>query len=271
MIGSDPARVLIAGDWHGNTPWATGVIGLLDQLLPDEPHRIVLHLGDFGLWPGGESYLRAVTEALGDAHAQLWFVEGNHEWYDRLHDLAVPHGGGLVHRHRIELNPQISWLPRGCRWTWHDRVWLALGGAVSVDRSQRQAGRDWWSDEMINAAQAHAVVRDGPADVMLCHDAPASVPLKLGRPSRLWATEDLVRSDHHRALLQTIVDVLGPSHLLHGHYHLSHDTTVHMGHGAVRVHGLAHDGSWHGNYGVLDTRSMAFRPWGVRELPALRG
>lgn len=256
MIGHTPERVLVAGDWHGNTGWALGVIDLLERLLPDEPHPLILHAGDFGIWPGGESYLEQVTQALGDHHAQLWFVEGNHEWYDRLHSLSQPFGGGLAHRGPIPLNSHITWLPRGCRWRWHDRTWLALGGAVSVDRALRTAGRDWWSDETINSAQADAVVAAGPADVMLCHDAPASVPLRLPPPDRSWASVDLARSDRHRELLQDIVDQIRPSHLLHGHYHLSHHRTVHMGHGPVQVRGLNCDGTVTGNYTVVNNRTM---------------
>ena len=64
------------------------------------------HLGDFGIWPGpdGRDYLARLDVALA---GRIWH------------------------------------LPRGHRWRWHGRDWLALGGAVSLDRAVRTAGVNW--------------------------------------------------------------------------------------------------------------------------------
>lgn len=51
----DTERIVVAGDWHGNTDWALHVIGEANERLTrDNPmaSRIILHLGDFGVWPG---------------------------------------------------------------------------------------------------------------------------------------------------------------------------------------------------------------------------
>ena len=94
-----PNRIIVAGDWHGNTAWALDVIGRAGELLAGEEHRVILHLGDFGLWPGddGHEYICDVALALAEADASLWFVDGNHEDHDQLrHDLgsglAIPMG-----------------------------------------------------------------------------------------------------------------------------------------------------------------------------------
>ena len=116
-----PNRIIVAGDWHGNTSWALDVIGRAGELLAGEEHRVILHLGDFGIWPGHEGcdYICDVALALAQADAQLWFVDGNHEDHDQLrHDagseLAIPVGPGLY-------GDTICWLPRGHRWEWHGR------------------------------------------------------------------------------------------------------------------------------------------------------
>ncbi|MDR2988438.1 MAG: metallophosphoesterase, partial [Nocardiopsaceae bacterium] len=76
-----PGRILVAGDWHGNRLWAVNVIRRIPQLLNGEEPRIILHLGDFGIWPDdeGRRYLTTVSSVLAEQDAELWFVDGNHE------------------------------------------------------------------------------------------------------------------------------------------------------------------------------------------------
>lgn len=243
---NEPTRIIVAGDWHGNTQWGTGVIAQADTLLDDEWPKVILHLGDFGVWPGhaGRSYLAAILEALYDAGAQLWFIDGNHEDFTQLEGFNTRWG------------PRIRHLPRGHRWDWHNRTWLAMGGGVSVDKVFRREGVSWWADEEITHAQATKAADDGQADVMVCHDAPSSVDLRLPPPPRGWDLRDLARSDKHRELLQDITDEIQPAWLIHGHYHLSHDSTVEMPHGPVRVTGLDMDGAIRGNYRVLNVKTM---------------
>lgn len=251
-MADSPSRIVVAGDWHGSTTWATGVIDMLPDLLPDESPRQLVHLGDFGVWPGsaGRHYLDAVDTALQRVDGRLWFVDGNHEDHGRLTRMA--NAGG--HRHRHWVRDGIWWLPRGFRWTWHDRTWLALGGATSVDRPSRTPGVDWWPEEALTLADCERAAT-GPAEVMVCHDAPASVPIDLPRPPSWW---EMGSAEKHRELLQSVVDEVRPSWLMHGHYHVVHDTTVTMGHGEVQVTGLAAEGALAGNFRVLDVRTMAW-------------
>lgn len=257
MLIHVPDRALVAGDWHADQIWAPHVIARLPDLLPDESPRIVLHAGDFGIWGGqhGTAYLDRVDKSLTRYDAHIYVVEGNHEDFHLLHALA----GSSDPRHAVQLRPTITWLPRGFRWTWHGRTWLALGGAVSVDRVARTPGVDWFPEEQITEAQTHRIMDDGPADVMLCHDAPAAVPLRLPPPPQWWDLRDLARSDRHRERLQAIVEVVQPTHLIHGHYHLEHDTVIQMPYGPLAVTGLDQNNARQGNYRVLDLRDMRYQ------------
>ncbi|HEX9358637.1 MAG TPA: hypothetical protein VF933_33105, partial [Streptosporangiaceae bacterium] len=68
-----PRRIVVAGDWHGNQEWALSVIRRVPALLAGESQRLILHLGDFGIWPDkpGQIYLDRLSRALGEAGAEL--------------------------------------------------------------------------------------------------------------------------------------------------------------------------------------------------------
>lgn len=272
MVTEDdaPQRIVVAGDWHGNVPWAVRVIREAPAFTG--PGRtLILHLGDFGIWPGadGHDYLEAVTAALEEADAELWFIDGNHEDHPALrrHQDEWGASASLVPirpANALRTSPsRLFWAPRGFRWTWHGRTWLALGGAVSLDRARRRAGLDWWPEEEIATAQAELALRDGPADVMVTHDCPSSVVHAFPPPPRWWAERDMARSERHRLQLQYIVDGVKPSWLMHGHLHMIYQREVAMGYGMVQVTGLGADGDHEkpgaqGNWMILDTVTMTW-------------
>lgn len=248
-----PNRVLVAGDWHGNTGWARHVIERVPTLLgADETPRIIVHCGDFGIWPGraGAAYIDAVTEALEAVDTTLWFVDGNHEDFKQIAALSQLNGLGQV-------SERVWHVPRGHRWRWHGRTWLGIGGGVSVDKAVRHEGLNWWAEEEITGRQALLLSEDGHADVMVTHECPSSVPIVFPTPPSFWDPADLLRSDEHRERLQMVVDGVRPSYLIHGHLHMDHDYDIDTPWGDLRVTGLDCDETY-GNVRVLDVRSMEY-------------
>lgn len=256
MLPHHPDHVVIAGDWHSDIPWGRRVVGLLPDLLPRENPRVLLHAGDFGIWAHGDgvAFLDLLDRSLARSNGLIYFLDGNHEDHPHLHHLA----GGPDPSGPVALRERIFWLPRGYRWTWHGRTWLALGGAVSVDRADRVFGVDWFPEEEISEAQTQRVMDAGRADVMLCHDAPAGVPLQLPAPPSWWDRNDLARSALHRERLRAIVEEVRPAYLMHGHYHLQHTTMAHMPYGPLVAVGFDKNNAEAGNYRVLDVRTMEF-------------
>ena len=254
-----PRRVLVAGDWHGDREWALNVIMRVPQLLAGEQKRLILQLGDFGIWrdADGRRYLGSVTAVLDTVDAELWFIDGNHEDFTELARMA---SGGTLPDGRVVVRPNIYHLPRGYRWRWHGRTWLACGGAVSLDRAQRFEGRDWWPDEEITRWEETAIIASGHADVLMCHDCPSGVEHRFPRPLAGWAPEDQSRAQAHRERLQRITDAVTPTHLMHGHLHRAYQRSCDFGYGAVQVTGLATDGVLR-NFAVLDTELMT---WSLR-------
>jgi hypothetical protein len=244
----EQGRVGIAGDWHGNVAWATRAVRQICRSGP----RVILHLGDFGIWPGreGRDYLFRLDAALAAASAELWFVEGNHDDFTQLARLPPGPDG------REQVTERIWHLPRGYRWRWGDRDWLALGGAVSLDRAVRTAGVDWWPEEEITRRQAESVIAGGPADVMVTHECPAGIEHAFPPPPPQWAPADLRRSDAHQSLLREIVVAVRPRWLMHGHLHLGYQRRVDLGGGSIEVTGFDCDGAETGNWAVLDIARM---------------
>jgi len=121
----------VAGDWHGNTPWATRAIAKMSRLMPDSGR------GSSCTWatshlpgPAGQEYFSRIRSALAAAAAELWFVDGNHEDFSQLGALRPGPDGG-------SRSPNASGTCPAATGGAGQRDWLALGGAVSLDRADR--------------------------------------------------------------------------------------------------------------------------------------
>jgi hypothetical protein len=267
----DPGSVVVAGDWGSlELQPARHVIRRAGCLLAAEPRRLILHTGDGVVWPGpeGAAFLAGVSRELEMADADLWFWEGNHDDHSRLEEIRRCHDSaqrelGRAPAPPYQVAPRVWWLPRGHRWRWHDRTWLAMGGGVSVDRARRTGGKDWWPAEEITAAQADAAVADGQADVLLCHDVPHGVTHTFPPPKPDWDWKDLIRAEEHRRRLQRVTDGVRPFWVIHGHLHMAYQRTCDFGYGPVEVTGLAVEGDPL-SYLLLDVCHMT---WTVDEQP----
>lgn len=258
---SEPTRILVAGDWHANTRWAVHVVEQAAKLLAGEPEPLIIQLGDFGIWPGphGADYIRQLALACSTHNVNIWFIDGNHEDFTQVgqfdpeiskHPLPCP-----ADSQRAYL--RITHLPRGQRWEWHGRTWLALGGAVSVDKAVRTEGDGWWPQEEITRDEAEQVVADGPADVMITHDAPSGITYAFPPAPAIWDPADLARAERHRDLLRSVVRTVAPRVLIHGHYHRYGQQVADLGYGPVQVTALDRDGS-DGNYAVFNARQLTW-------------
>lgn len=251
-----PAKIAVAGDWHGNTYWALSVIDKACEALKDEPYAIIVHLGDFGIWPGkgGEKYRRKINNKLKQKNAVLFFIDGNHENFSYLERRArrttVPDLGDRIWDGAVQIADNLFHLPRGKRWQWHGKKWLACGGAVSVDKKWRVLGKSWWKQEIITPEQAEFVKAGGICDIMLTHDAPSMVFMAL--PVGMFPHKEIAEANDHRALLQSIVEAVQPSRLMHGHMHRYHEKHIKTPWGMCHVDGLDMDGE-PGNWFIFDT------------------
>ncbi|MCH9734101.1 MAG: metallophosphoesterase [Actinomycetia bacterium] len=231
-IPVDPGRVVLAGDWHGNTNRAVSVI----QSAGMRGITTVVHLGDFGFWTPGawtDRFLAAVEKACAAYGVTLLWVDGNHECFPSLYERPIDEDTGLR-----PISEHVAHLPRGLRWTWHGRSWMALGGAHSPDRQMRKEGKSWWPQEHLSDADIETATAPGHVDVIVAHDAPDEVDIPGLTPGAFPAAE-IAASEEHRRRVGEVVDATTPELFFHGHYHVRYTARR----GRTLVVGLADDGS----------------------------
>lgn len=245
-------RIAFAGDWHMNDRWAGRAI----RHAKDQGAQHIVHLGDFG-FTFQQQFLDEVESALRACGMFLWFVDGNHESFPWLNQVALAGDGTRP------LSGRIAHLPRGFRWQWGDVSFLAMGGAHSVDRMSRRPGLDWWPEETITRREQMRAGMGGRAHVLVAHDCPAGVVIPgiddVDRPS--WIPpEEMRRSFEHRRLLDSLCLMTNPTAIWHGHYHRRHRTVTDLGYGPVVVNGLDCDESTlDDNVVVVDVAALMVR------------
>jgi Calcineurin-like phosphoesterase len=243
---ADSMRVLVAGDTHGNSAWMHNMV---------IPYAVsvgatkIMQVGDFGfIWPS-PNFSRTLTKlntALDRVGIDLHFLPGNHEDFDRL-DLISARTHGVSPEGHLPFRKRIFYTGKVSAWTWAGRRCVAVGGATSIDRMGRVAGKSWWPQEALTAAEAAQAKAFGRTDVLFAHDCPTQ------HPFRIIPNADSLT---HRQRVTDVARVLEPSAWFHGHYHQYAKYEFRHGGGLCAVTGLDCDESPHSaSLAVLDLSS----------------
>lgn len=249
-------KILFAGDFHGDMNHA----GYIVQIAKNNGCEKIVVVGDFGYWPHTDPvYVQQLSRTLRKRGIILCFIDGNHEAFWLQPNPKKPNRVGLTQlngKHRTEegfvaLSDRVFYIPRGTRWKWGGTVFLGLGGAPSVDKQMRlhweQQGStsskptgqftQWWPQELITVEDVkRALASDdhdlNKVDVMVAHDTPTGT-IDFATDKKGW------EFDQNRRYLKTVVDIVRPNLLIHGHYHIRRDNLYRMGGGRpLRVIGL---------------------------------
>lgn len=251
MLSFDPStadRIGFVGDTHANRGWMRRV---LDDLAEREVTHVVV-LGDFGYWPRdrqGRAFLTETADCARERGIQLAFLDGNHEDHRELAKLP------LTDHRQHALTDHLTYLGRGARLRFVEQTLVVAGGAVSVDRDLRVAGRSWFATEELTDEQVEWIIADGPADVLLAHDAPFGVRTLVDSYQQVkpasqratpWPTSVLIAADEHQRRISRLVEGLGVRTVFHGHHHRRFDDVLEAAGTEVSVHGLDCDGTARG-------------------------
>lgn len=244
-------KAVIAGDWHGNYSWVKNKAVYMCQRFGTDT---IIQLGDFGFIPGTSEFTK-LNNLLAKKGITVFFVDGNHEPFDTYRDHPVTEDGFQ------QLGTHIIRIMRGTVFNLGGTHCLGLGGAGSIDRQYRIAGKDWFPDEYITGVDVEAAVANAltlqqqghRVDFMFTHDAPAGVNTPLGRLGYKPDPRVEAACAMNRILLGSVVNDVAPRALFHGHYHTEY-VSIYSAHrpqpnGAatiddVRIIGLTKDNSY---------------------------
>lgn len=221
--------IIVAGDWHGDADWASTVIESAYAAGADT----ILHLGDFGFWPGdwGARYLKRVENLCAHFNITMVVTPGNHEDWERL-DLKKAKDKGDGWGAVKHMTDHIIVLPRAYRgeleYSGGSRSLVSLGGAPSIDFPDRRENISWWKNEMITMKDVEDTIAGGYADIMVAHDSPdlpwaaPAVGDIIHSPSsqRFWTPQGLAYAAEGRELMHMAYEGVMPKMFFHGHFHV---------------------------------------------------
>lgn len=213
-------KVMFAGDIHGDL---THLKWVFQHAVENDVDHII-SAGDFGYWPHigwGADFLEKANKFAEATGIPLYWVDGNHENHDLLDALREKHGDDKP----IPTNTEwVKWIPRGCRFDLNGHTFMGYGGAYSVDWEDRQLGRSWWKQELINPYHLDSL-SDEPVDVLITHEAP------LGK--EISYKDDIPISVFQRELVLDLQNKVLPRVHICGHHHvrefwINNETEVHV-------------------------------------------
>ena len=138
--------IYLYGDLHRTIDLEPLVELSKEKRVTDEDVLIIL--GDFGgVWyneKDDSEFLNHLADSVSYKH--ILFIDGNHENFDSLNKMPIVEMyGNPVHE---VLKDKIYHLMRGYKYTIENKTFFAMGGADSIDKHQRIANVDWWSEEL---------------------------------------------------------------------------------------------------------------------------
>lgn len=258
------AKLLVAGDWHGNNPHARRVIDAAQSLGSDH----IIQVGDFGWWPhihdgDHDAYAGRVDDYAQKRGVMIDWLDGNHENFDDLETRAHTldgRGARYYERPNSETGRKltnVAYLPRGLVFPLdHGRQAMAFGGAYSVDKRYRTPHHSWWPQELPSGREINDALDNArPVDFMFVHDAPEMPPGLMSD----W--NDDPASENNRAAIHALMDAYQPKVLFHGHYHFPYTSQLRN----TQIYGLGADKNMDGSRGrgsvvALDTESGSVEP-----------
>jgi predicted phosphodiesterase len=227
-------KVLLAGDTHGRT---SHIITLLDRAVA-EGCDCVFVLGDFGAWEhfaSGVKFFDDVNRHATIRDVPVYWLDGNHDKVSLVLEKYAdsPNSEGF-----LVCRPYVRYAPRGHRWEWAGKKFIALGGAYSIDKDYRLwlenaqglgSERHWFPEEEMTEEELRDYLNadSTPVDFMLTHDKP-----RASKPS--WNRKDIPDCWPNQDRIQRAVETLLPKELFHGHLHHHYEDTITYDDGAVQ-------------------------------------
>jgi hypothetical protein len=181
--------ILFSGDFHANAVGELSCITkktLIKKYQKKKFNDIRYHiiLGDGGfLWPGNQKGDAFNFKALACRPFPVLCVIGNHEPILGMDNMPETDIGIGENVYQINNNPIVAYLKRGKVYTIDGFKFLALGGALSIDRDYRIPGRSWWEKEYWTEQEKQNLFTllesENTFDCVLSHTGPNRINKKI--------------------------------------------------------------------------------------------
>jgi predicted phosphodiesterase len=133
--------IYLTGDTHGSLDIRKLSTSRFPEQRQMKKEDYVVVLGDFGLVWNNDKDDMYWRKWLEEKPFTTLFVDGNHENFDLLNNFEeVPWKGGKVQF----INSSIIHLMRGQVYEIEGKKFFTMGGASSLDKQYRVAGKSWW-------------------------------------------------------------------------------------------------------------------------------
>ena len=211
----DP-KTYFLGDTH-----SLDFLGILENHLPERTNFTVVHVGDagegFNYIKSEQAILRDLKSFLDERNAQVFICRGNH---------SDPAFFRRDHWANKEFNPRIEFVPDYTVKNINGLSYQFVGGAISIDRFNRLAGRSWWAAEEI----VEDLDRAQKVDVLVTHSAPTFCePVSFSQIVYDWARRDpalIEELTNERQKLDRIFAKCNPKLHVYGHFHYDHNEYI---------------------------------------------
>jgi predicted phosphodiesterase len=200
-------QLILLSDIHGEF---TELAGKLEKI----HNATIIQLGDFGIgfkkWELESKLLNKVNKVCIKNNIKLISFRGNHD-------------SPKFFKERNFIKSNIEFIPDYTYLEFEGKSILCIGGAISIDRSDRIENVSWWNDETLDFRPE--LVR--PVDILLTHSAPAWI----GPYSREGIVQHFCGFDltlweelkEERRQLGEIFNLAKPKQYFMGHFH-RHET-----------------------------------------------
>lgn len=224
-------RLFVCGDLHGShdiEKLNTRNFPKQKELTKDD---VLVQLGDFGgIWyPRGVSNEQEYwLDWIASKKFTTAVVLGNHENYDVIEKFPWEEKwDNEVQFYTTDTGDKIYFLKRGAIYNINGRKILAIGGAFSIDKAQRNEGISWWAQEDITPKEVESCFceldeKGYEVDYVLTHTCPARIVSEFIHLSMRNVGKV---NDYTAEFLNEIDNLVEFKEWHFGHFHLSHTYT----------------------------------------------